>query len=76
MQTHHDFFPHVLFPDDLQTMSLAHRGAMAQEGCTELDPDSVALIALRLYRMGVVDKAELGEATVQAARRMSGYIPS
>jgi hypothetical protein len=76
MQSRRDFFPDILFPDDLAVMSLAHRGAMAQTGCDDLDPDEVARIAMRFYRMGLVDEKKLADATEQVARHLAGHIPS
>ncbi|WP_105383533.1 hypothetical protein [Neorhizobium alkalisoli] len=69
METHRDFFPHILFPDDLAVMSLAHRDAMAKTGCTDLDPEEVARIALHFYQMGLVDETKLAQVTAEVARR-------
>lgn len=69
MRTHNDFFPDILFPDDLAVMVLAHRAAMAQTGCAGLDPEEVARIAVRFYRMGLVEEGKLAEITGEVARR-------
>lgn len=72
MQTHQDFFPNILFPDDLATISHAHRLAMIQNSCVGLGSDEVARIALHFYRLGLVDETKLAEITGLAARRLAG----
>jgi len=76
MQSHRDFFPAILFPHDLAVMALAHHDAMAQAGCDDLNPDEVARITLRFYRLGVVDDKKLAEVTGLVAQRLDGYVPS
>jgi len=70
VKTHQDFFPGILFPDDLATISHAHRFAMIQIGCIDLDSDEVARIALKSYRLGLVDRTKLSEMTGMAAWRL------
>ncbi|WP_161974322.1 hypothetical protein [Rhizobium deserti] len=76
MQTRRDFFPHILFPDDLSTLALAQQGAMARTECADLDPNEVARIVLHFYRMGLVEEKALSAATGQVAALRPSCRPS
>lgn len=75
MHTHLGFFPGIFFPDDLDVMMSAHRMTMAQTGGSDLDPQDVARIALRLYTKGLIDEDKLAEVTGRIARRHLAALP-
>ncbi|MET3587504.1 hypothetical protein ABID21_003629 [Pseudorhizobium tarimense] len=70
MQRRHDYFPAVIYPEDLNRLWSATNSAVKQlvrEGA-EVESEAVARLVVQFYRRGLVDPKKLENVAVLFAQ--------